>query len=145
MELEKIKSVLAEYLTKNNYKLFDVTYHKSEATLSVILDEKLDMDQLEQISNMLSEFMDNYEQEIDDNYILDVSTVGLERPIRSEQELVEAIDQYIYVKTKEQELYGYLKKFENGILSIAYKDKTRDRMMNVEYIKIKKVRYAVKF
>ncbi|MBQ0035673.1 MAG: hypothetical protein KBT35_02015 [Firmicutes bacterium] len=145
MDLKVIENDLKAYLESKNLHLFELKYHKSEQTLSILLDDKLDMDKLEEISTDLSDYMDKYENDIEGNYILDVSTVGAERPIRNEEELMKALGEYIYVKTKDDEQYGYLKKYENGVLSLDYKEKNLDRTKNIEYSKVKKVRYAVKF
>ena len=145
MDLKVIEKDLSDYCKTNNLNLFEVSYSKKEQTLSIILDEKLDMDKLEEVSNDLSNYMDKYNDDFEENYILDVSTVGVERPIRNEDEINKAIGEYIYVKTKDEEINGYLKKFENDVLSIEYKEKTKDKIKNIEYKKVKKVRYAVKF
>ena len=145
MDLKVIEKDLNDYCKQKNLNLFEVSYSKKDETLSIILDEQLDMDKLEEVSNDLSTYMDKYDDDFEENYILDVSTVGVERPIRNAQEMVKAINEYIYVKTKDEEIYGYLRKFENDVLSIEYKEKTKDKIKNIEYSKVKKVRYAVKF
>ena len=110
-----------------------------------MLDERLDMNELEEVSNKISEYLDKYADDFDDNYILDVSTVGIERPIRNEEELSKAVGEYIYVKTKDNEYYGDLKEFADGIIKLETKDKTRTVSVSIEYSKTKFVRYAVKF
>lgn len=145
MDLSRVKKSLQELIENKGMKLFEVTYHKKDATLSVLLDEKLNMDELEKISQEISDHLDQFEDEFDDNYLLDVSTVGAERPIRNEQEVKEAIGAYIYVKTKEKEYYGTLKSFEEGKLLMEIKDKNRTKDVSVDYSQIKKMRYAVQF
>lgn len=145
MDIKIIEKDLNEYLSSLDLHLFEVKYYKSDQTLSILLDDKLDLDKLEEVSNKLSDFMDKYENDIEGNYILDVSTVGIERPIRNEEELIQAIGSYIYVKTKDDEVYGYLNKYENGTLSIDYKEKNINKIKNIEYAKTKKVRYACEF
>ena len=145
MELENIKLHLEKYLEEKKLKLFEISYHKKDETLSILLDEKMDMDELEKVSNDISNYLDKYEDEFDENYILDVSTVGIERPIRNEDELTKAIGEYIYVKTKDSEFNGTLKDYKDGIIHLQIMDKTRTKNIEVEYQKVKKVRYAVKF
>lgn len=145
MDLSKVKKSLQEFTAEKGMKLFEVSYHRKDATLSVLLDEKLNMDELEKISEEISDHLDRFENEFDDNYLLDVSTVGVERPIRNEQELLEAIGAYIYVKTKEKEYYGTLKSFAEGKLLLETKDKNRTKDVSVDYSQIKKMRYAVQF
>ena len=145
MELENIKLHLEKYLEEKKLKLFEISYHKKDETLSILLDEKMDMDELEKVSNDISNYLDKYEDEFEENYILDVSTVGIERPIRNEDELTKAIGEYIYVKTKDSEFNGTLKDYKDGIIHLQIMDKTRTKNIEVEYQKVKKVRYAVKF
>ena len=145
MNLEKINHALEEFCKENEVKLFEVSYHKNDQTLSVLLDEKLNMDELEEISNKLSAYLDRYEDEFEDNYFLGVSNVGAERPIRNEDELKKAIGEYIYVKTKNSEYYGTFKSYCNGVISLDTKEKNRTKNVSIEYKNTKKVRYAVKF
>ena len=145
MELNKIKDIIEEYLNKKALKLFDISYQKADKTLTVLLDEKFDMNDIEQISNELSEYLDNYADEFEDNYILDVSTVGVERPIRSKDELNEAVGGYIYVETKENNYYGTLKSFEEDMLNLEVTNKTRKDVISIDYKEVNYVRYAVKF
>lgn len=145
MNLEKIKCDLQKYLSENKLKLFETKYDKHESTLSIILDETLSIDDIETISNKISNFLDKYDEQFDDNYILDVSTVGAERPIRSETELIEAIGKYIFVSSKDGDYYGFLKEYVNGILQLETKDKTRIKNISIDYKKVNNVRYAVKF
>ena len=145
MNTEKIRNVLNEFVSQKQMKLFDVSFSKKDTTLTILLDEKLNMDELETISNEISQFLDQYEDEFEGNYFLDVSTVGVERPIRNEEELKNALGEYIYVKTKENEYYGTLTSFNEGIMNLKVKEKTKEKDVSVDYAKTKKVRYAVKF
>mgnify|MGYP003314488732 CR=1 FL=1 len=145
MNLDKVKQDVNEFVNEKKLNLFEISYLKKDNTLSIILDEKLDMDGLEKVSNEISEFLDKYADDFDENYILDVSTVGVERPIRNEDELSKAVGEYIFVKTKEEEFYGDLKDFTDGIIHLEIKDKTRIKNVSIDYSKTKLVRYAVKF
>lgn len=145
MNTDKIKKEIEGFLSSKGMKLFDLQYAKKDQTLTVLLDEKLSMDELEEVSNEISQLLDKYEDEFVDNYFLDVSTVGAERPIRNKEELKDAVGEYIYVKVKGSEYYGTLHSFENETLTLKVKDKTREKDVLIEYPQIKKVRYAVKF
>ena len=145
MKLDSIKAKLEDYLKEKKLKLFEITYSKKDETLSILLDEKLDLDKLEEVSNDISDYLDKFEDEFEDNYILDVSTIGAERPIRNEKELEKAVGEYIYVKTKEVEYYGTLLDYTDGIIHLEVMDKTKKKNVSVDYNKTKQVRYAVKF
>lgn len=145
MDKEKIFTLITDMLEKEDLKVFEITYHKNDQTLCVLLDEKMDMDQIEKVSSQVSDLLDQYEDDLPDNYFLDVSTVGAERPIRNEEELKAALNEFIYVKTKDSEYYGTLTSYNNGVMNLKVQDKTREKDVSVEYAKAKKVRYAVKF
>lgn len=145
MNLEKIKEDLTKYLNDKGFKLFEASYQKNDSIFSILLDNKLNMEEIEKISEELSVFMDKYDEDFPQNYFLDVSCVGAEKPIRNIEELNNAIGEYIFVKTKDKECYGVLKCFENNILTLLTKDKNRDKQVMIDYADVKKVRYAVKF
>ena len=144
MELTNIQKCLEEFLSKKDLKLFEVSYFKKDSILQVMLDESLDLDNIEIISNEISSYLDTIDIDLD-SYLLDVTTVGSERPIRNESELKDSVGSYIYIKTKEEELNGTLEKFEEGILTISYKEKTKNKIKTISYTDIKKIRHAIKF
>ncbi|MBR4462658.1 MAG: hypothetical protein IKS51_08775 [Erysipelotrichaceae bacterium] len=145
MKSEKIRNVLQEYADKNGYTLFEVEYHANDQTLAVVFDEDFDMTVLETVSKEVSDLLDPYEDEFDDHYFLDVSTVGVERPIRNEEELHAAIGQYVYVRCKDEEYYGDLLSYAEGILELQVRDKTRTKNVSLAYADVKEMRYAVRF
>ena len=88
--------------------------------------------------------MDLYDEDMDE-YLLDVSSVGAERPIRDREELKKAVGSYIHVKTKDSKLYGTLVSFDDDVLRLSVKDRNISREETVDYEDIKNVRYAVEF
>ena len=57
----------------------------------------------------------------------------------------DAVDKYIYVKTKDNEYYGNLLSFIDGQIELEVKDKNRTKKIIIDYDKIKHARYAVEF
>lgn len=144
MNLDNLKKDLNDYLKGEGLKLYDLSYQKSEQILTVMLDESLDLNAIEEISSKISDFMDKHDSEFD-NYILDVTTVGAERPIKNEDEVNKAIGSYVYVKTKEESLNGTLTDYKEGKLYLEYMDKTRKKQAVIDYKEVKQMRYAIKF
>ena len=144
MDIKRIKKELEEFLLTKNLHLFDCSFNKHEKIFSILIDESLNMEELEIISNELSNFMDKYDDEFY-NYILDVSNVGIERPIRNDEEIKKAIGSFIYIKTKDKEYNGFLDEFDGNELVLSYKDKTRDKVVKMNKKDIKNIRYAVNF
>ena len=144
MDLKELKKNLKNDLKSLGYELYDVTYSKKDNILHVEVDKSMDLKEIEDLSKKISKIMDKYDDEFNE-YLLDVSSVGLERPIRNEEELKKAVGSYIYVKTNKDEIYGSLKSFKDGILIIKHKQKNLSVESEINYKDIKKVRYAVKF
>ncbi len=144
MEIKELKEKLGNDLLNLGYKLYDCYFEKKEHILHVVIDAKMDMNQIEELSKKVSQIMDLYDEDMDE-YMLDVSTVGIEKEIRNLDELKDAIGSYIYVKTKELKVYGDLESLEGNILTLKTKDKNITKTIKVDYSNVKYVRYAVKF
>lgn len=144
MEIEKLKDNLKRDLKSLGYDLYDVYYQKKDNILSVIVDKQMDLNEVEELSKKVSSIMDLYDEDMDE-YLLDVSSVGIEREIRDKKELEKAVGSYIYVKTKELKVYGDLLEFKDDVLTLETKDKNITKKVNINYSDIKFVRYAVKF
>lgn len=144
MEIKDLKEKLGNDLLSLGYKLYDCYFEKKENILHVIIDANMDMNQIEELSRKVSEIMDLYDSDMDE-YMLDVSTVGIEKEIRNKDELKEAIGSYIYVKSKEVKVYGDLVDFDGDTLTLNTKDKNITKTVKIDYSNVKYVRYAVKF
>ena len=144
MEIKKLKEYLKKDLNDIGYKLFDLSYEKKDSILHVTIDKPMDLNEIEDLSKKVSLIMDKYDEDMEE-YLLDVSSVGIERPICSKEELYEAIGSYIYIKTKDIKLYGDLIDFKDNILTLNIKDKNITKTLKINYDDLKFVRYAVKF
>ena len=144
MEVNTFKEALSKDIESVGYYLYSLTYKKKDNILEVLIDESLDLDGISRLSELISGFMDKYDEDFDE-YLLDVSCAGCERRIRNEDELRRAVGEYVHIKTREFEEDGYLKSFENGKVTVEYMDKTRKKAVTVNYDDIKMIRYAVKF
>ena len=112
-------------------------------------DEITTLDDVCQVSELISAKLDEVDL-IQDNYILDVSTSGAEKPITDFTKFDNYIGKYMYVKFKngyqgKNDITGTLEKVENEELIISYKEKTRTKIINVQISNISKANLAVKF
>ncbi len=147
MDLEKIKEALAQKLSTLGYELAKVEMltRQKERILDVAVDASLDLDEISLISDELSKVLDEVDQS-EESYLLDVHTVGLERELKSKEDIAKAQGRYIYVKTKDKhEFYADLEKVDDQKISIAYKDKTRLKRQEISFDDIKFIRLAIKF
>lgn len=87
---------------------------------------------------------------IPDDYYLEVSSVGVERPLRSIDELNKAIGEYIYIELnnmveKKSDWYGTLEKVENNNVYLFINIKGKKKLIEVPYGNIVFARIAIKF
>lgn len=143
MNLKELSINLSHDIENLGYHLYDLKYNKSENILSVMIDESIDLNQIEVLSKKVSKIMDKYDADFS-NYILDVCSAGVERPIKTLDEVKQCIGEYIYIKTDSRVINGTLKKIKDDILTIEYLDKNIKKLMDIKYQKIKKIRKAVK-
>ena len=143
MNLKELSKNLSDDILKLGYHLFDVKYNKSEKILSVIIDESLDLDRIEELSKKISKLMDKYDKDYD-NYILDVCSVGIERPLRNIEEVKENTGQYVLIKTSNKTITGTIKKVKDEIISLEYMDKNIKKTQDINYKEVKKIHRTVK-
>lgn len=120
-------------------KLIDVEFLKegSDWILRIFLENKdgdLTIEECEKVSRALSVILDE-EDPIDKSYILEVSSPGLERPLKTEEDFERFKGELIAVKTfkkieGQKEFIGTLKEFEAGKIALTLNDGTE---MEIDY------------
>ena len=149
--IDEIRKELDQFCKEKGYKLYSVSYgkEKDDYILHVEIDNHLDLNGISEVSRLISEFMDEKDY-IDDAYLLDVYTVGLERVLEGYDEILNAKGQYVFVKMK-KETNG-IKKIEVTLtdvsedrIEISYMQKNISKKLSVELSNIKLIRLAVKF
>ena len=143
MDIKGLKENLDKDIGKLGFHLYDLKYSKNDNILSVIIDESLDLNKIEDLSKKISKIMDKYDESFN-NYILDVCSAGIERPIKTLEEVKKNINEYVNIKLDKKSIEGVIKKVNGDIIQLEYLDKNIKKMMDVNYKKIKKIRKAVK-
>ncbi|MFC0014387.1 MULTISPECIES: ribosome maturation factor RimP [Allobacillus] len=136
-----------------NLELVDVEFVKEGKNnfLRVYIDKAggVDLEDCEQVSEKLSERLDE-DDPIEPAYFLEVSSPGAERKLKTKEAIREHIGSHVYIKTYEpfagnKEFYGDLVNFENDFVHIRYREKTREKEIEIPYEKIALARLAVSF
>lgn len=109
----------------------------------------IDIEQCVQVSERLSAVLDE-EDPIEQNYYLEVSSPGAERPLKKQEDFEKAVGKYINVKTYEpvkdmKELQGYLTAYTEQGLEMEIRIKTRKLNVLIEKEKIAHARLAIDF
>lgn len=152
VDVNLIKEGIKRKLEDISYSLYSIKSFndKSGSVLEIIVDrdENIDLDDIVEVSNYLSEYLD--EVITDDNpYTLDVSSLGAEKPID-----LEKLDKYQgkYVNLHlshpykgENIIEGDLKEVTSDYVVLTYRIKTRIVEAKIERKDINKARLAIKF
>ncbi len=152
VDVNLIKEGIKKKLEDISYSLYSIKSFndKSGSVLEIIVDrdENIDLDDIVEVSNYLSEYLD--EVITDDNpYTLDVSSLGAEKPID-----LEKLDKYQgkYVNLHlshpykgENIIEGDLKEVTSDYVVLTYRIKTRIVEAKIERKDIDKARLAIKF
>lgn len=110
----------------------------------------IDIDDVAAINEEILDLVNDY---LPDGYYLEVTSVGIERELKTDSDLEKALGKYIYLKTYEKlesafnqkELYGYLESYTSDSINVNVINKTRTKLVTIEKSKIAKIRLAVKF
>ncbi|MBN6206632.1 ribosome maturation factor RimP [Ralstonia pickettii] len=146
---ELVKPILAE----NELELVDIEYVKEGKNwfLRVYIDKAggVDITECGMVSEQLSEKLDAFDP-IKEAYFLEVSSPGAERPLKTKDDIAKNINKNVFVKLYEplegeKSYEGTLQAFENDMLTIEYKVKTRKKTIEIPHEKIAKIRLAVTF
>ena len=138
-------------LEAENFKLVDIEYVKEgqDWFLRVFIDKEggITIDECWMVSGLLSDKLDEVDI-IPGNYFLEVSSPGVERPLKKAEDFIENINKNIYVSLYaqvdgEKEYEGILVSFSDNIATIKYKFKTQYKEVQIPYDKIAKARLAV--
>lgn len=133
----KTEQLIQPIIDANNFELFDVEYVKegSDYYLRVYIDKEggITVDDCQLVSRAFNEILDR-EDYIADQYIFEVSSPGLLRPLKKEKDYVRSIGRLIDIKLYkavdgQKEYTGVLKEYDTDTvtLTIDEEDKKFDR------------------
>ena len=152
--LESIKEMVLPLIEQNDCYLDDIEYVKdnNEMYLRIYIEKNegyLDMDTCVAVSELISDKLDETDP-IKDEYILEVSSPGIEKPLKTFEQVQKSVGEYVYAKFKNPkaglyEVEGYLKSVDNQELEFEYLVKNIKKKIVVNYDNIQFIRLAVKF
>jgi ribosome maturation factor RimP len=156
--VNKVRPIIEKCAEKLNIEIVDIEWVKEHGSyiLRILADTEygLTIDDSVALNEAVSLALDQetfvHEELIQNEYMLEVSSPGLERPIKGEKEITKAIGSYINIKTYEKieaqkEFEGYLRAFDGNLLEIEVNVKGRLKTFKIEKNKISTIRYAVEF
>ncbi|MGE7917898.1 ribosome maturation factor RimP [Viridibacillus sp. NPDC093762] len=149
--VEQLATPIVEGL---NLELVEVEFVKEgrDWFLRVYIDTpegSIDIEQCAQVSELLSLKLDESDP-IEQNYFLEVSSPGAERPLKKEADFEKAIGQFVHIKSYEaingmKVFEGYLKSYTDAGVELDVKIKTRKIKVVIDKDKIALARLAIDF
>lgn len=136
------------------YELVDVEYGKmgGDYILSIFVDKEggISLQDTADLSEVISPILDTIKPDpFPEQYMLEVTSPGLERPLKTADAVEKAVGKYIHVKLyqaidKIKVFEGTLLSFDGTDLIMEYMEKTRKKEVTIPYQTVAKARLAVK-
>jgi ribosome maturation factor RimP len=151
--VEKAMKLAVEEAQKLQLDIISVDYvHEQGMKILRVIAESdggLTIDQSADLNRALCIRLDEVDF-IDEEYYVEVSSVGLEQPIETPKDIEDAVGQYIYVHLyekmdKKKEFYGDLIEMNDQEIVLNCNVKGQEQIIRIERKKISKMRHAVKF
>ncbi|WEV70286.1 ribosome maturation factor RimP [Lactobacillus sp. ESL0785] len=149
--LTEIKPIIAA----RNDELVDIEYvkEKGQNYLRIYVDREngIDMDEIAGLSELISAKLDEIQPDpFPDPYVLELSSPGVERPIKSAKDWQKALDNYIHVGlyqkiAGEKNYEGTLRSFTDDEIELEIKIKTRRKRLTIPRKLIANIRFAIEF
>ncbi|MCI8730572.1 MAG: ribosome maturation factor RimP [Lachnospiraceae bacterium] len=128
---QRAEELLEPILADMNFELVDVEYVKEAGTwyLRSYIDKPggITVDDCEAVSRQFSDRLDQ-EDFIEDSYIMEVSSPGLDRPLKKDKDFERNLGREVEIRTyrpieKEKEFYGILCAYDDNSVTIEREDK----------------------
>lgn len=150
-----VRPVVESIIDEHGDMLVNMEYikEKSQNYLRIYVDREpngIDIDEIAVLSELISEKLDTLDPDpLPDPYVLELSSPGAERPIKTKADWEKALNDYIHVglyqKIEDKKMYeGTLKSYNDEII-LEVKDKTRRKTLTVPRKLIANIRFAIEF
>ena len=129
----KTEQLIQPIIDANNFELYDVEYVKEggEYYLRVYIDKEggITVEDCQLVSRAFNEILDR-EDYISDQYIFEVSSPGLLRPLKKEKDYVRSVGKLIDIKLYkavegQKEYTGILKEYDSETVTLTINDEDK--------------------
>jgi len=144
MQISVLKDKVDAFLQSIGYTLYDLKIIKEnkQKILRIFIDktEGINMEDIVLVTKKLNPFIDDIDP-IEDAYMMEVSSPGAEKELRSKAAIDHAINHLVHVETFTQKFEGDLLAFDGDTLTVRVKNKK----IKINYIDVNLIRLAVDF
>ncbi len=154
--VEIVRPVVEPIIASRDDEFVEMEYvkEKDQNYLRIYVDRQpngIDINEIANLSELISEKLDTLDPDpLPDPYVLEVSSPGVERPIKSEKDWQKAKDNYIHVglykKVEGKKAFdGFLKSYSDDEIELEIKIKTRKKTLTIPRKIIANIRFAIEF
>ncbi len=154
--VDLVRPVVETIIDEHGDMLVDMEYvkEKGQNYLRIYVDRQpngIDIDEIAALSELVSEKLDTIDPDpLPDPYVLELSSPGAERPVKTEADWKRALNDYVHIglyqKIDDKKVYeGTLKYYNNDEIVLEVKDKTRRKKLTIPRKLIAKIRFAIEF
>jgi ribosome maturation factor RimP len=121
LDFKTISTQIHKILDDLNLRLYDVHFNNVSRVLRIFIDRKeggITISDCKKVSNLISRELDNLDT-IDSPYTLEVSSPGIERPLKRPEHFSWAIGKMVKVDIGEKKIKGYLRAADNEGIVVA--------------------------
>lgn len=145
-----LEELIAPVVEAEGYECVDVTFEKAgkDWALTTYIDgpNGIGLDDCEAVSRKLSDLMDEKDP-IEQSYLLEVSSPGIDRPLKKEKDFVRNMDKRVVVSfyapvNGSKQLSGILKGYDGVTLTLQLDS---EEMMELEMSAVSKVAPEIEF
>ncbi|GFZ27200.1 ribosome maturation factor RimP [Lactobacillus corticis] len=151
-----IRSAIEPIITKRGDELVDLEYvkEKGQNYLRIYVDQEpngIDIAEIADLSELVGEKLDGMEPDpLPDPYVLELSSPGIERPIKNAKDWQKAVGEYIHVGlyqkiAGEKVFEGTLQAIDDEAIELLVKVKTRQKVLTIPRKLIANARFAIEF
>ena len=150
--INRIKEIIEPVIQNIGLELFDITFSKESGRwiLRVFIDKseaEIQLSECEKVSNMINQALDK-EDFISQRYNLEVSSPGLDRPLKSIDDFIKFNSKLVNIKLYSAIEYPpFMKNFVGRIKdvkdNIVVLEDKQGNIINIEYSKIARARLDV--
>ncbi len=147
MNLDNLKQKLIPFLEPYNLEVYSIKLKREfgEKIVEILLDvDTMNIDDLEKIHMAYVESLDD--NDIADDYYLEISSLGAERPLDTIEQVKKQIGKYIYFETNKMKTFATLLEVneDEDLIKVQVNQKGRIRKIDVKYSETRNMRTAVK-
>lgn len=146
---EKVESLIKEKVQDLGYKLYDIQYSKEgkDYFLRIFIDKEdgIDLNDCEKVSNEINPLLDEKDF-IKEMYFLEVSSPGVERILRKDEHLKDALGKEVEVKLfkpieKQKEFIGILENYDEEKIILKSEENEEKKEIERKNISLMKLKF----